>query len=307
MHKLLILYDVPGWAFHRRALALQKYAPADFDVTIAAWPDVSTAPQYDLVFQLDNSALRRFSDKPHVFSWNSDPNRRQSRWERTHRFADWVICNNLSCWNAHRRAERTCCISNGVDTDVFRVTRPIAERPDRIFWTGSSNPAKKKGFDILQAAKPELERLGFEVAAFPVESAATAPFDTAAMVEQYNSSGYVLCLSESEATPNIVTEGAACGCAVVSTPVGNVTEWGTAGLDWWTIENRSIEGLVDSMIGANHHRRDLAISASLVMDQMWSYGEPGNRAAYFFSLFRALIELRDVRPFAYNEVSPEEI
>jgi len=31
---LKIIYDVPGWAFHNEALALCKYAPPDFEVSL---------------------------------------------------------------------------------------------------------------------------------------------------------------------------------------------------------------------------------------------------------------------------------
>jgi hypothetical protein len=30
-----VIYDVDGWAYHRRALALQRQAPDDLDVSIA--------------------------------------------------------------------------------------------------------------------------------------------------------------------------------------------------------------------------------------------------------------------------------
>lgn len=307
MPTLLVLIDVPNWCYANRARALARYAPPGWDVVIACWPDLREVPPHDIVFNLDSSVLKRFSDNPHVLSWNSDANRRRERWARTHPFADWIICNNLAAYHSYGPAERTCAISNGVDTEIFRVTNPISDRPDRVFWTGSSNPEKKKGFEILEEARPELERRGFEIAAFPVESVATAEFDTAGMVEQYNRSGYVLCLSESEATPNIVTEGAACGCAVVSTQVGNVMEWGTPGLDWMPVESRTPQGVIDALCWAREHRYDLATDSHLLISHRWSYGPPGNRAQMYFALFRALIAGQKPRPFSYTEVSPEEI
>jgi hypothetical protein len=33
---LRIIYDVDGWAYHHQARAMQKYAPPDFEVSIAA-------------------------------------------------------------------------------------------------------------------------------------------------------------------------------------------------------------------------------------------------------------------------------
>jgi len=39
MTRILLVYDVEGWAWHRRCLALQKYAPADCEVEILSQND----------------------------------------------------------------------------------------------------------------------------------------------------------------------------------------------------------------------------------------------------------------------------
>src|SRR5262245_25775439 len=58
MPTLRILYDVDGWAYHNQALALQKYAPADFTVSIASLrrpddaPDALGEQPVDVVFLL---------------------------------------------------------------------------------------------------------------------------------------------------------------------------------------------------------------------------------------------------------------
>jgi hypothetical protein len=53
MYNIRLLFDCPGWAYYWRCLALQKYAPPDFNVTIGsnygqAFKDV----KHDLVLQL---------------------------------------------------------------------------------------------------------------------------------------------------------------------------------------------------------------------------------------------------------------
>jgi glycosyltransferase involved in cell wall biosynthesis len=314
MIRVLCLIDVPNWAFARRAEALRKYAPPDIEVTVACWPDLlsgnATIPPHDVVFQIDSACLLRFSNQPHIVSWNSDPNRRGERWQRTYESADFTVCNNQAAWEHYGRRERTCCISNGVDTDVFKVTTPIEDREDRIFWTGSSNPAKRKGYDILLAAQPELESRGFIVEAHPVESAADENvLSTEEMVAAYNRSGYVLCLSESEATPNTSLEAMACGCALVTVPVGNIMEIiQQTRLPWPAfVVDRTVEAVVAGVQSAHRFRWMTGDRASRFMRDKWSYGPPGNRAAYFYSLFRAIASGRTPSPFCYAHVSPEDI
>ena len=64
MPRLRIFFDVEGWAFHRRALALKQYAPADYEVTISPWsydgdePDLGDV-QPDVIFFLPSRRLVR--------------------------------------------------------------------------------------------------------------------------------------------------------------------------------------------------------------------------------------------------------
>ena len=53
MPRIRLCYDVPGWAYHQRALALQKYAPPGWDVTIGWNYGAAFKEQpHDLVLQL---------------------------------------------------------------------------------------------------------------------------------------------------------------------------------------------------------------------------------------------------------------
>ena len=57
-YNIRFLYDVPGWCYYHRCVALQKYAPSDFSVSIG--PDYGKALKekpHDLVFQLCYSYL----------------------------------------------------------------------------------------------------------------------------------------------------------------------------------------------------------------------------------------------------------
>lgn len=309
VNKLTILYDVEGWCYHSRALSLQKYAPDDFEVTVCKAGEYQGGA--DILFNLDYAYMVPVLDCIYVVSWNSDSKRRGERWNRTVRQADFVVVNNRECWEARGRAKGTCCISNGVDTDIFRSIVPISERPHRIFWTGSANPKKGKGYDILKAAEPELNRLGFETAFFPVDGHDSKPFTQAEMVEQYNKSSYVVCMSESEGTPNTSLEGMACGCVLVTTAVGNALEFLC---DCCVFVNRSVDSLVMNMLDARAFREKLSESGLREIQKRWSYSV---RASVYFGLFRRLIEAKKeglhsclladrVEPFCYSELKGKE-
>ena len=48
-----LLYDVSGWAYYWRCLALQKYAPSDFEVSIGSnYGAALKQKPHDLILQL---------------------------------------------------------------------------------------------------------------------------------------------------------------------------------------------------------------------------------------------------------------
>ena len=60
--KLLISHDIDGWCYHRRAMALQRYAPPDFDVTITPFREVpwNNLQDFDCIFTIDYTQAAHF-------------------------------------------------------------------------------------------------------------------------------------------------------------------------------------------------------------------------------------------------------
>lgn len=326
-NRVLICADVPGWAYHRRAVALQKNAPDDFDVTVCYH---SNAPReqrfanqplrsFDLIFNLcymtniERPLRQAQSNAILVISHNRDSKSRLEKWKDSYapvmRRQGYLICNNREVWEAQGRAKRTCNISNGVDADLWDCDVAIGNRPKQVFWTGSGNPKKGKGWDeILKPMIPELKELGFQplFRHFPTGGDFKSwCWPQEKMRETYNNSFAVVCASEHEGTPNTSLEGMMCGCALVTTRVGNALEFGSH-LDNVVFCDRSVDSLIRGIQYAWAHRERLAAAARVTMLQ-WRYDGQSGRAQYFFQLFRALIAGRDPEPFSYADVDWREI
>lgn len=275
--------------------------------------------QYDLVYLLEYavaSHARRLIDKclPHnrpvlVISHNSDRHRRGEFWANVVRSADFVIANNRCVFDFFGRPERTCNISNGVDENDFYVTTEIEDREHRIIWCGSTSAKKGKGYpDILQPAVAELTDLGFICDFRPIDDInERVVYPTERQRNWYNSASYVVCASSTEGTPNFLLEAMACGCAAVSTRVGNAIEFGDDGKNVIFFE-RDSKSFVAAILKAREDRKRLSEEAVKTM-RGWSYGEPGRRAEYFYQLFRRLINdgPNSVKPFCHLEITPESI
>jgi glycosyltransferase involved in cell wall biosynthesis len=310
--RILIVYDVHaesahgriGWALWRRAEALKKYAPQWCEVDTCSVREIKypTLRRYDLLFHLDYASVqpRQFREATTrttlVVSFNSDAGRRREMFHPLHRQCDYMILNNREAWETFGRLERTACIPNGVDSASFTPTTPIAEREHRVFWTGSGNPAKGKGYEIMLAAQPELEREGFICDFRPVNNIVPEEvLTTEKLAAVYDSSSYVACMSKSDATPNVVLEAGLMGCVPVSCPVGNINEFGRD-CENCVLVDRSVEGLISGLKRARDNRE--ALSAGIRETMLgWTYGEPGYRARVYFDLFESLLRGSTPAPF----------
>lgn len=303
--KLCITFDVPGWAHHNRALALQKYAPPGITVDIFPWASIpwQSVREYDLWFNVDYASDMRAQLDRHGFrgvyvvSFNADHQRREQHFRRTVQVADFTIINNKAAFEHYGRLPRTCAISNGVDTEFWRSYGN--ERPNRVLWTGSDNPAKGKGYqDILLPLKPLLEADGFEVDYRPVSSIRDPRvMSRDQMRNWYNSGRFILCASKSEASPNTTLEGMACGCVAVTTEVGNALEIG-GGIAKGVMFASRVDSFRTVISMANQHFEHWQAGALNAISE-WSYEV---RAQVFFDLFHRLVAGESVEPFSYDEL-----
>lgn len=308
-YRLLIIADVRGWAYEKRALALQKYAPDDFEVDITYVHEVpDDLSVYDVVFNIEytytphiKQRLRNQSAKAVlVNSHNADHQRAHERAQQSWDLADYVIFNNYKAWEHFGKRERTCNISNGVDLEKYRVTTPTSQRPAKAIWLGN---AGKGLHDILEPLRKKCPNIEFE---FRVKTGKEWDPEThlpnmdllltdEQMVEWYNTAKYVLCCSETEGTPNYVLEAMACGCVPITTRVGNMLEFKNQAACVYC--NRSVEAFamaLDNVPGSRIARERLG----KLEIQNWHWKD---RSVLFYDLFRRLVLLQKVPPFSYKE------
>ena len=294
--RLRIIYEKVGWAYYYRALALAKHAPDDFSVSLAGEKDEYQgigAEASDVVFLINykearetREALRRMgSGALLVTSFNTGWPRRRELFETCREVCDTTIVNNLESWKRAGRKPGTFHISNGVDLSVFRATTPPAERKPRVLWCGSTRHRELKGFDeFLVPMARRLAELGIESDFFLTEDEAGRHLRSQdEMARWYNTGTIYVCASELEGTPNPALEAAACGCAVVSTPVGNMPELVVDGLNGYLVERR-VEALVDGVLRATERYRELS-THMLRSIRAWDWRM---RSREYYGLFREL-------------------
>lgn len=298
MKRIKIFYDSPGWAYHRRASCLQDHAPEDFVTEIGPLrgrddleAGLRTGP-YDLVFVLPvhETAVVRAAVRARgwatkvVGSWNSGWPHQSADFQRAYDIADAMVVNNRGAWENSGRLPRAHYLPNGVDLDVFRVRVPVERRQPRVLWTGSRYHREIKAYDLrIRPLRERLTAAGIECDFALVDSFAP-PRSFEQMAQWYNAGTVFVCASQSEGTPNTALEAAACGCTLVSTPVGNMPDLIRHDRNGYLVDPESPD-LAGTVLRAIENYPRLA--AELQRDiRKWSWSEA---SLGFYALFRSAL------------------
>ena len=249
MSRILIVPDVPGWAWDRRAHGIKKYAPAGVDVDVYyATQAPANLRQYDAVLWFEwpgytgnwpnvwghaasEGCLHEYKRPPSDFYPQrvaSKMNNRTAAARSFRRFARGVITVNpkleepLRKWNANVKL-----LPTGVDCGTFRPSdspRPPGKRL-RVGWCGKLTVGDKlscKGYEEIVV--PLMERVGSFCDLDANTRVWTDALDGDGMREWYNSLDVFLVTSCCEGTPSVLLEAMACGVHCVATPVGIVED-----------------------------------------------------------------------------------
>ena len=303
-YNILIVYDVPDWAYHFRAKALMKYAPEGFSVTVSSsFKELIYNEDYDLVFFLPFSHVRQLVAYCNqigkhpliVTSFNIGWGYANNWLEEAREYSDAVIINNFQMWDKSGRLPNTFYLPNGVDRDVFKYEVPVENRKPRLLWCGSEFHRKIKGYDdILIPLRDRLQKRGLHLDLRLINSAGQAKYSSRQMARWYNTGTIYICASLAEGTPNPALEAASCGCTIVSTPVGNMTELIEHGVNGYIVK-WDVDAFTEHALAAIDNQTILTKNMMKAIES-WSWAE---KSKDFYDLFRKLVEIRSTR-FSYQ-------
>ncbi len=305
-----MIYDVEGWAFSHNARDLARHAPrglrgargplADGDRN--GHPEKALGDDPVDVLYVMHTGTRRPREvhavagargwRPAlVGAWSAGWPLYSELFDERYRQVDVLLVNSRIAWDAVGRPERTVYCPLGVNLDVFRVARPIGERRPKVVWVGSEFWREVKGYDDYVVPLGErLAALGIPVEFLLVESRDGPRRTHAQMAEWYNDATVLVCAAETEGTPNPALEAAACGCVVVTTPVGNMPELIRNGENGFLVE-RSVDRLLEGVLAAIADYP--ALSRRLQHDiREWGWDR---RATVFYDACRLALRRRDLR------------
>lgn len=292
-----LLFDAPGWAYYWRCLALQKHAPLDFSVSIGAdYGQALKQKPHDIVLQNAFSyagdvkkCIMRHGYKTMIVSVYTVGWGYNNKWlDHAIRDSDFVIVNNVEMWEKYGKHPKTCPISNGVDTGVFHIRKPINLRKPRVLWIGSQGHRKVKNYDsIVMPLSKLLQRDGIPIDFRLVDSCGKNRMNQEQMSYWYNTGSILLVASSTEGTPNPMIEAAACGCIPVATRVGNAPELIKDGVNGYLCDT-NIQSLYQGIKKAIQNQNTLSLNMQTEI-KLWDWKE---RSKQYYECFRKLISQR---------------
>ena len=249
--RVLIVADVPNWAWAKKAEQLKKHI-TEFEIDIIYTTRDKLIPNYDLYHTFEFIQIQNIPAPwksvtgitAHV--WQT--------WEQKHNpgtVRGWASLANGVHANSkllqHEMEEYLqqpiYYVPNGVDETFFTRTRPQSSKELVVGFVGKPNP--RKGHAIVQKA---CFKAGVELRALQRNSHTAL---TSEEVREFYQDIHVLAVaSDMDGTPNPALEAAACGCAVVANRIGNMPEFINHGVNGLEVRRNS-----DSLANAF---RDLA-------------------------------------------------
>jgi len=293
--RLHVVYDVVGWAYYNRAVALKRNSPPGWIVSMSDSMPIDLSG-IDVLFILPYGKARDFRKRLNrtlgttrlVGGMNVGWGRRAKEFQDLYQSCDHIIVNNLEFYNkaaGEVSLEKVSWISNGVDREIFKLDPTVSEPGNRVLWTGSTYHAVLKGYDLLRNMVGPLRAEGFNLELNRVDSHGKVK-SLAQMADWYRGGFAYVVFSESEGTPNPALECASMGIPLISTKVGNMPELIQHGKNSFLLEDRKVESLLENL--TNLRENWWEIREKLLEDiQKWDWRIV---AQNYFELFDRITE-----------------
>lgn len=242
--KVLVRYDCATWAFGRRAEGFRRNPPPGWVVETAPDSAPRDHEQWDAVLFMDVQAdVAPFLESrtckfigSHAWMFDPDPNDMRARGANKNRCRDKAkgIVSNCDAVSVHNRAQQKFfsefhhrVVLAPYCPDVSEFTTPGYRQHEKlkVGWCQQMGGGLNSFKGLSDVLVHVIARVGDRVDWSVMTPDAKSALGTEALVKWYQSLDVFLCTSSAEGGPHGPFEAAACGCAVISTDVGQVSDW----------------------------------------------------------------------------------
>ena len=287
MKKVLVIADIPGWAFSRIYEGLKKnQKQIQFDVWFLLTENPPDFSQFDYVLNLPDSWLNHVMDLRVQNSISREQLIQAVRSEvdlpmydspkHLDMLCGTLLVSNQKLYDRFKDKHPNVILwQGGVDTDFFEFKeRTLPEPINRIVkvgWSGSvaTFDAQFRGLDIIEKAVNVFEgALVFEPA---LKEDKFRTMDE--MKEYYNSIDIYVEMSKSAGRQNGLVEAASCGIPIISYNCGIASELIEDGVNGFILHDRDENALAHTLLNILYAKVYNAFSNNIrkTVEENWSW------------------------------------
>jgi len=253
--KVLLVADVPGWAWDHKAHAIQKNLYEEFDAI-----DIAYTHSFRANFFMDYDAVHFFGwiegnlyadgSTAGVSSYNYEWKHQRSAWRALPRFKAITAVSRMlyERLKGQKLNKNIYCTPNGVDEEMF-YPKKVNEGAFTVGWLGQptggrigkladneKGPIDQHGYEnVLAPLKERLKDIGINYISIEKNHTNALPHDS--LCDFYNKCDCVIHTGYLTGTPNPIFEAAACGKAVVCTRVGAAVDMIQDGVNGYVLDS----------------------------------------------------------------------
>ncbi len=227
--KICLIYDIEGWAYHNKSLAIKKYLNECYDIDLLKYnkhAKNSDYDKYDIILTYTPENLPRNISLEKVICGVSSHIKINSKIDRLQNFK-YVFSNDYNIYNQIKNTfkdKNVYYTPNGVDCNFFKTDKIKSlnnKNEITIATIGNKKRESHKGKFRVENICENLNKLGYNIKNISlfvdVKNEKLTPEN---MINYYENIDIFLVSSVSEATPNTLLEAMSMGIPCISNDTG---------------------------------------------------------------------------------------
>ena len=218
--KIVFIYDVDGWAFHKMSVSLKKHL-LQYEIDIKRYDEFIDSKDYDLIICFSPNVLPKYARDYSkivcgISSYKSDINTKLSKFK-------FVFANDEYLFNILNN-ENKFYLPNGIECSEYqKIEKQIDFNNIKIGTIGSIQRKEHKGYFRIKKIAEKLRSEGYPVEenSLFVDPYSDDVLNNEKLLKYYHENIDILIISsESETGPNILLEAMSLGIPVVANKTG---------------------------------------------------------------------------------------
>jgi GT2 family glycosyltransferase len=271
---ILMLVDVPAWAWDVKAKNIQKYLADDYNIQIRYQHEYGdfVNDNFDIYFVFDCIFVRRLAGKASnriIGGVTAHTYVNFDGYKELLKRCGAVHANSMLLYEEAKQLNPNVFYTpNGVDEKLFKFVDRDAREIFRVGYVGKSHD--RKGFNNFIV--PACQKAGADLRAQTSKYNEKDKIDPSDMPEFYKGVDCVVIASDMDGTPNQLLEAAATGRTFVGVPIGNVPEFHNSKNGF--IVERKIDAIAEKIEWLKKHRKQckiMGIEARKTIEAGWAW------------------------------------